>query len=72
MFSFTVAAVRRFSCTGRASVYCLPLDGTSLATRLRNLSLGGVRLNLCSSLEAGERTELVLAVHVECFEQPHW
>src|SRR5271167_668038 len=57
----------RFSCTGRSSVYCLPLEGTSLAGRLRNLSLGGVCLNLCESLEAGERTELVLAVNAESF-----
>jgi len=57
----------RYSCSGRANVYSLPLDGTFLSAGLRNLSLGGICLNLGGELEEDEHTELLLAVNTETF-----
>ena len=57
----------RFSCGGRAAIYCLPYNGIAIAGTLRNLSEGGICLNLTHGLEAGMRTEVLVKVNTLSF-----
>ncbi len=57
----------RFTCGGRAAIYCLPSDGRSIAGTLRNLSEGGICLDLAQPVEPGARTEILLRVNAASF-----
>ena len=57
----------RFCCSGHAKIYCLPFDGKSIAGTLRNLSLGGICLDLAHPIEPGARTELIVRVNDASF-----
>ena len=57
----------RFSCGGRAAIYCLPYNGVAIAGTLRNLSEGGICLNLPHALEEGMRTEVLVKVSTLSF-----
>ncbi len=66
----TVAERRRsprFNCGGRANIYCLPFDGTAVAGTLRNLSLGGICLDMASAVEPGARMEVLVRVNAASF-----
>jgi hypothetical protein len=57
----------RFSVGGYATVHCLPLEGKPISALVRNLSAGGVCLDLRHALELGARTELLVSVNSEIF-----
>jgi PilZ domain len=57
----------RFACSGRATIQRLPFDGTAISGVLRNLSLGGICLDLAEAVEPGARTEVLVSVHAESF-----
>jgi PilZ domain len=57
----------RFSVAGCATVHCLPLQGKPISALVRNLSAGGVCLDLRHVLELGTRTELLVSVNSEIF-----
>ena len=57
----------RFNCGGQATVYCLPLDGTSISATLRNLSSGGICLDASQPIKLGARAELVVRVNTSSF-----
>lgn len=57
----------RFTCGGRAAIYCLPYDGRSIPGTLRNLSEGGICLDLAQPVEPGARTEIVVRVNAASF-----
>ncbi|MFZ1919739.1 MAG: PilZ domain-containing protein [Terriglobales bacterium] len=69
-FDSTAAERRRsprFNCGGRAKIYCLPFDGTSLSGTLRNLSLGGICLDMAAAVEPGARMEVLVRVSAASF-----
>lgn len=57
----------RFHCGGEVKVYCLPFDGRSIPGTLRNLSLGGVCLEIARPVEPGARAEVVVSVNAASF-----
>lgn len=57
----------RFSVGGWATVHCLPLEGKPIPALVRNLSVGGVCLDVRPGLELGTRTELLVCVNSEVF-----
>jgi PilZ domain len=57
----------RFSVGGRATIYCLPFEGRAITGTLRNLSAGGVCLDIGHALELGARTELLVSVNAASF-----
>lgn len=57
----------RFSVGGWATVHRLPLEGMAIPATVRNLSVGGVCLDVGHALELGARTELLLSVNAACF-----
>jgi PilZ domain len=57
----------RFNCRGRAAIYCLPFDGRSIPAKLRNLSVGGICLDLAQPVEAGARAEVLVQVNAASF-----
>lgn len=57
----------RFSVGGCATVYCLPVQGKPIPALVRNLSAGGVCLDLRHALELVSRTELLVSVNSEIF-----
>ncbi len=57
----------RFHCDGQVRVYCLPFDGTSIPGTLRNLSLGGICLEIARPVEAGARAEVVVSMNAASF-----
>jgi len=57
----------RFSVGGWATVHCLPLEGKPIPALVRNLSAGGVCLDVRHVLELGTRTEVLLCVNSEIF-----
>jgi len=60
-------AAPRFSCGGRATIYRLPMDGTAIPASLRNLSVGGICLDLAHDVEPGTRTELAVRINASSF-----
>jgi hypothetical protein len=57
----------RFSVAGWATIHCLPLEGLPLFAKVRNLSSGGMCLDVSHPLELGARTELLVCVNAACF-----
>jgi len=57
----------RFGCGGRAAIYCLPNDGRSIEGTLRNLSVGGICLDLAQRIEPGAQTEVLVRVNACTF-----
>lgn len=57
----------RFSCGGCATIYRVPFDGISISATLRNLSVGGICLDLAKPVDPGTRTEVVLRVNASSF-----
>lgn len=57
----------RFSCGGCATIYRVPFDGISISATLRNLSVGGICLDLAKPVNPGTRTEVVLHVNASSF-----
>jgi c-di-GMP-binding flagellar brake protein YcgR len=58
--------VARYSCSGHAQITCLPLNGVLLRGRLRDLGLGGCRIEsieTTSSFDLGARTEILVRVN---------
>lgn len=58
---------RRFSVRGWATIQRLPVEGNPIPASVRNLSAGGVCLDVARTLELGERTELLLYVNEASF-----
>ena len=57
----------RFSCGGRAVIHCLPFDGASISAALRDLSLGGICLDVAEPVAVGARAEIVVSVNAASF-----
>jgi hypothetical protein len=57
----------RFNCSGRAKIYCLPFDGKAISGTLRNLSLGGICLEMSPAVEPGARMEVLVRVNAASF-----
>jgi len=57
----------RFAVGGWATVHCLPLEGRPIPALVRNLSAGGVCLEVRRVLELNSRTELLVCVNAEIF-----
>jgi hypothetical protein len=57
----------RFNCGGCATINRVPFDGTSISATLRNVSVGGVCLDMAKPVDPGVRTELVLRVNATSF-----
>jgi hypothetical protein len=57
----------RFHCGGQVKVYCRPFDGKSISGTLRNLSLGGVCLEIARPVEPGARAEVVVQMNAASF-----
>src|SRR5580692_5377956 len=58
--------VPRYSCSGHAQITCLPLNGALLRGRLRDLGLGGCRIEsieTTSAFDLGARTEILVKVN---------
>jgi len=57
----------RFRCAGRATIRCLPFDGKSISGILRDLSAGGICLDVAQAVEPGARTEIVVHANAATF-----
>ncbi|MGA9529916.1 MAG: PilZ domain-containing protein [Terriglobales bacterium] len=57
----------RFVCGGCATIYHVPFNGTSISASLRNVSVGGLCLDMASPVDPGARTEVVLRVNASSF-----
>jgi len=57
----------RFVCGGHAKITCLPSDGIILPGTIRDLSLGGCRVDTALPICCGERAEIVLRVNTASF-----
>jgi len=57
----------RFNCGGRAKIYCLPFDGKAISGTLRNLSSGGICLEMSPAVEPGARMEVLVRVNAASF-----
>jgi hypothetical protein len=57
----------RFSVGGWATVHCLPLEGRPIPALVRNLSAGGICLDVKRVLELGTQTELLVCVSATSF-----
>lgn len=57
----------RFNCGGRATLYRLPFDGKSIPANLRNLSCGGLCVDVTQPVEPGARAEVVVCVNSVSF-----
>jgi len=57
----------RFSVGGWGTIHRLPLEGKAIPAVVRNLSVGGVCLDVGGQLELGDRTEMLLCVDAACF-----
>ena len=57
----------RFNCGGEARISCLPSNGVFVSGRLRNLSAGGICVDVPQPLDLGARAELVLSVNAAKF-----
>jgi len=58
--------IPRYSCSGQARISCLPLNGTLLSGRLRDLGLGGCcieSIETPSSFDLGTQTEILMEVN---------
>jgi PilZ domain len=58
--------IPRYSCNGVAQITCLPLSGSPLRGRVRDLGLGGCCIECSESvpwLDLGDRTEILLEVN---------
>jgi hypothetical protein len=58
--------IPRYSCSGHARISCLPLNGTLLSGRLRDLGLGGCCIEgiaTPSSFDLGAQTEILVEVN---------
>ena len=58
--------VARYSCSGQAQITCLPLNGAPLRGSLRDLGLGGCRIEsieTTSPFDLGARTEILVKVN---------
>jgi hypothetical protein len=58
--------VARYSCCGHAQITCLPLNGAPLRGSLRDLGLGGCRIEsieTTSPFDLGARTEILVKVN---------
>jgi len=58
--------VARYSCSGHAQITCLPLNGALLRGSLRDLGLGGCRIEsieTTSPFDLGARTEILVKVN---------
>jgi len=58
--------VARYSCSGHAQITCLPLNGALLRGSLRDLGLGGCRIEsieTSSPFDLGARTEILVRVN---------
>ena len=58
--------VARYSCRGQAQITCLPLNGALLRGSLRDLGLGGCRIEsieTTSPFDLGARTEILVKVN---------
>jgi hypothetical protein len=58
--------VARYSCSGHAQITCLPLNGAPLRGSLRDLGLGGCRIEnieTTSPFDLGTRTEILVKVN---------
>jgi hypothetical protein len=58
--------VARYTCSGHAQITCLPLNGALLRGRLRDLGLGGCRIEsieTTSPFDLGARTEILVKVN---------
>jgi hypothetical protein len=57
--------IARYSCSGHAQITCLPLNGAPLRGSLRDLGLGGCRIEsieTTSPFDLGARTEILVKV----------
>jgi PilZ domain len=57
----------RFNCAGRAKIYCLPFDGKLISGTLRNLSSGGICLEMPPPGGPGARIEVLVRVNAASF-----
>lgn len=57
----------RFACGGRATIQCLPFEGVPISGVLRDLSVGGICLEVAEPVEPGARTEVVVSVNAASF-----
>jgi c-di-GMP-binding flagellar brake protein YcgR len=57
----------RFTCAGRATIRCLPFDGKSVSGTLRDLSAGGICLDVAQPVESGARTEIIVYANAASF-----
>jgi hypothetical protein len=57
----------RFSCGGRAMIRCLSADGLVIPAKLRNLSLGGICVDVSHPFDPNERAEILVSVNAVSF-----
>ena len=57
----------RFQCNGQAKIIILPSNGLFLPGQVRDLSVGGCRIDTPSALVRGAQTELVIQVNSSAF-----
>lgn len=57
----------RFDCRGEARIISLPTDGPFILGKLRNLSLGGICVDINQPIHPGTRTEMVVCVNAASF-----
>lgn len=57
----------RFSCGGQAKIICLPSNGIFLPGQVRDLSLGGCRIETVSPLDCGTEAEILVHVNAASF-----
>jgi PilZ domain len=57
----------RFNVGGWATVHCLPLEGRPIPALVRNLSAGGICLDVKRVLEMGTQTDLLVCVSKASF-----
>ena len=57
----------RFDCRGEARISSLPSEGPFILGKLRNLSLGGICVDINQPIHQGTRTEMVVCVNAASF-----
>ncbi len=57
----------RFECRGEARISSLPAEGPIILGKLRNLSLGGICVDISQPIHQGTRTEMVVCVNAASF-----
>jgi hypothetical protein len=57
----------RFDCRGEARISSLPTEGPLILGKLRNLSLGGICVDINQPIHQGTRTEMVVCVNAASF-----